>query len=267
MSNYAKISDAIHEFLEKRKALSSKKAVSGKEIKEHLDQRIEEGSLDVTLSDSTIVSYISTVANYDDDSRVQSGGPYGGYWLERLDEAPVAATTAASSETAKELQLYPLVEAWLGAKGYTSKDVSTGKKGGKWGNPDIVGVRRTELLGAVEIETVSCEVKLSNSYWEQFIFEAISHKRFCTRSWYCYRVADAKEPLPKGMDYYSERYRIGIVRIVLSEAELGDLSKLSDIDKLDRVVEVIPAVYEPVGLMEKKDLINRFNLSVSVTFD
>jgi hypothetical protein len=45
------------------------------------------------------------------------------------------------------------------------------KGGGRWGNPDIIGVSRTELMGVVEVDLASCEVKMQDRDSEQVIFE------------------------------------------------------------------------------------------------
>lgn len=224
-----------------------------------------------------MVSYLSKAANSDPTSRIRSGGPKGGYWVEPVEEAaPVEkeqdvqplSTGKGKAVQFYEKDLYPLVELWMEQRGFTAKDVSSVKSGGKWGNPDIIGAERTEVFGAIEIEMASCEVKLSSDSWEQVIFEAISHKRFANRSWYCYRTSLEASPLPKGMEYYAERYRVGVVQIELTDDELLSLKNGSaqPIDYLENVIERVPAIYDFVPLKEQRDLVDRTGLSMTLTF-
>jgi hypothetical protein len=136
------------------------------------------------------------------------------------------------------------------------------------GESDIIGAERVELFGAVEIDLASCEVKLGENNWEQVIFEAISHKRFANRSWFCYRVADEAQPLPNGMAYYAERYRAGVVQIVLSDGDLVLLKegKKAPLDYIENVIERVPELYDHVPLREQRDLVDRTGITLTVTF-
>ncbi len=267
---------AVEEFLKSSKSVGPLSSKSNKQIVEGVRSRIASGELQIDLTDGSMLSYLSYAANDDVDSRIVSGGPRRGYWIDTSEkqepeQKPVdeqIVEQGKNKEKISEKDLYPLTELWLESKGYTAKDMSNLKAGGKWGNPDIIGVDRVELFGAVEMEISSCEVKLSDAAWEQMIFEAISHKRFSNRSWFCYRVAGEAAPLPKGMEAYAERYRIGVVQIILSDKEVVDLkaSKAEPLDFLDRMVERVPAPYDPVSLREKRDLIDRTGVTISVSF-
>ena len=129
-------------------------------------------------------------------------------------------------------------------------------------------MRLVQTLGVTEIELASCEVKASSQNWEQFIFEAISHKRFCNRSWFCYRVS-TEEPLPKSMEYYAERYRVGIIQIVLSSEDIEALknNEANAENYLSSVQERQLAFYEHVALQEKKEMIERSHLELGVKFE
>jgi phosphoenolpyruvate carboxylase len=113
-------------------------------------------------------------------------------------------------------------------------------------------------------------VKLSEQNWEQFIFEAISHKRFSNRSWFAYRISQAGKPLPKAIEYYAERYKVGIIQILLNDEELVKLkSAKSDIveELVDRIHERVPALYEHVPLQEKADLFERAKILPTFSFE
>ena len=247
-------------------------SLSGREIAHHLEALMNEGRIE-RHPRNVIYSYLSRAANHDESSHIVSGGPHGGYSLEVVAETAEAAQGAASSTGAgtqpaayqpRESHLYPLIKAWLEASDYIAADVSALKTGGKWGNPDLLGVSRVEILGAAEIELVSVEAKVSETNWEQFIFEAVSHKRFANRSWYCYRTSTPYPALPKNMAYYAERYKVGIIQIHLSDHEMEALAKNPEgsAEYLDRVQERVRALYEPVPLQEKRAFLDRAGMAL-----
>jgi hypothetical protein len=109
-----------------------------------LRQRIKSGSLNVDVTDGTMLSYLSVAANNDPDSGIVSGGPRRGYWYDSGAKEPPEAKPVDEQKiapdkgkpvTVVEKDLYPLMELWLEQKAYTSKDMSTVKSGGRWGNP------------------------------------------------------------------------------------------------------------------------------------
>lgn len=274
---YNSIIAASQDFLRCTGALGPDNSKSNKEILSALKDKIKGGTLALDVTDGTMLAYLSWAANNDAGSTIVSGGPHGGYWLDPSARAPMEEKETDEQEvrkpeggeiTIQERDLYPLVELWLEQKGYRSKDMSNLKAGGRWGNPDIIGAHLVELFGATELELASCEIKLSIENWERVIFEAISHKRFSNRSWFCYRVSGADTPLPKGMEYYAERYRVGVVQVVLSDEDLIALNTESKLplDYIERVRERVPALYDPVPLREKRDLIDRTGITLTLKF-
>jgi hypothetical protein len=276
-TTYDAVIRAAEDFLKQTESTAPSSSKSNKQIINAIRERIGSGSLSMDVTDGTMLSYLSQAANNDSEGNIVSGGPRGGYWYDPKSRASFEEKTLDKTEispekgkpvTVVEKDLYPLMELWLEKKGYKSKDMSNLKSGGRWGNPDIIGAERVELFGAVSVDLASCEIKLSESNWEQVIFEAISHKRFANRSWFCYRVANEGEPLPKGMEYYAERYRVGVVQIVLSDKELIDLKKKekTPLDCIDQVFERVPALYDNVPLREQRDLVNRTGITLTITF-
>src|SRR4051812_41284873 len=199
-ATYVQIVKLAEEFLKSSGHTSQEKRIKSRDVVNAIQSEIAKKQLDLGVARGTIFSYISHAANNDDNSSIASGGPWGGYWI---DESESGETTPKPVEETQievehgkpvsfnERDLYPLLHLWLSAKDFIAKDISNLKSGGKWGNPDVVGVKRVDLFGSVEIEIASCEVKLSEANWEQFIFEAISHKRFSNRSWFAYRISQA----------------------------------------------------------------------------
>jgi hypothetical protein len=249
-------------------------AKSGPDIAAHLEGLMNEGVIE-RHPKTVIFSYLSRAANQDENSRLLSGGPHGGYSLELTEEPTDTGPEeihdnrgVSQSQTLNPIEkhLYPLITTWLQANGYISEDVSALKSGGQWGNPDILGVMRVEILGASEIELVSVEAKLSEVGWERFIFEAVSHKRFANRSWFCYRTSTPYPPLPKNMAYYAERYKVGIIQIHLSDAELEQLagSPSESAVYLERIQERVRALYEAVPLQEKRAFLSRAKMELNL---
>lgn len=275
-STYDTIVKAAETYLSETSSTGPESSKSNKAIISAIREKIRSGELTVDATDGTMLSYLSNAANNDPESAIISGGPRGGYWYDTsakqaADQKPIdeerIKPEKGAAVTVLEKDLYPLMELWLQQKGYRSKDMSSLKSGGRWGNPDIIGAERVELFGAVEVDLASCEVKLAEANWEQVIFEAISHKRFANRSWFCYRVG-GDQALPKGMAYYAERYRVGVVQIILSDEELLDLkaAKRTPLDFIENVVEKVPALYDYVPLREQREVIERTGITLTVTF-
>src|SRR5208337_5126578 len=199
-ATYKTIIEAVEKYLrDDTQSLGPDKSKSNKQIVRALKRKIHAGELKVDVADGTMLAYLSEAANDDGDSGIVSGGPHAGYWYDRSSKTSTEPKAVDEQEIAEqhgkkitinERDLYPLMELWLQTKGYAAKDMSSLKRGGRWGNPDIIGVERVELMGVVEVDLASCEVKMTDNGWEQIIFEAISHKRFSNRSWFCYRVSE-----------------------------------------------------------------------------
>ena len=274
---YVDFIDAVKKYLQSTESVSAKTGKSNKQVVQAIQNKITNGELTISLGEGSMLSYLSNAANQDLNSGIISGGVGVGYYLdvtpvEQIDAKPVDEKKVSSGKgkgtLIREKDLYSLMELWLNQKGYSAKDTSNLKSGGRWGNPDIIGVSRVDLFGAVEIDVASCEIKLAEEGWEQVIFEAISHKRFSNRSWFCYRIPFEGAPLPKSIEYYSERYRVGLVQIILTDDEIVELKKGSKapLDFIERVIERVPALYDHVPLGEQKDVIERAGITLTVTF-
>lgn len=270
--SYQEVVRAAEDFLQEHKGGPK----SSREIAAFIEQQMAEGKIE-THPRNVIYSYLSRAANHDEISKLNSGGPYGGYFIDFKGENEYRAPARVDqNEKENEIQdtqfknlekhLYPLVTAWLEASEYVSADVSSLRSGGLWGNPDILGISRMEILGVSEIEIVSVEVKLSDDNWERYIFEAISHKRFANRSWYCYRTTTPYPPLPKNMAYYAERYKVGIIQIYLTNEEMEKIANnpADSIAYLDRIQERVRALYEAVPLQEKRSFLTRAGMGLNI---
>nr|WP_166176682.1 hypothetical protein [Altererythrobacter segetis] len=70
------------------------------------------------------------------------------------------------------------------------------------------------------------------------------------------------------MEYYAERYRVGLVQIILSDQEVIELksAEKGPLDFIERVVERVPALYDHVPLREQKDVVERSGITLTMTF-
>lgn len=261
-SNYREYINAVREFLRKEKATNSHETRSNRTIVGAVKKQFSD-----VLAENTLYNYLSHAAKKDNKSGIVSQGPRRGYWL---DESAVRTAQRVESkqeeeETVdrrvrlrREAVLYQPVCKWLQEEGYKAQDVSDGRGGPKWSNPDVVGIRVTKNYGLTDIEIMSVEVKLAQANWRTDIFEAIAHKRFANRVYFCYPVTEGLDKLDDEIIRYSELYRVGIVQIFLEKAvftslvesqKRGDLPRIdvSDID-ISEVMDVkIPAPYDFVA--------------------
>ena len=258
-SNYREHIGAVRDFLRKEKSTNSQDTRSNRIIVEAIKNQF----LDV-LAENTLYNYLSHAAKKDNKSGIVSQGPRRGYWLD--DSAVKTAQRVESKQEEeetvdrrtrlrREAVLYHPVCKWLQEDGYKAQDVSEGRGGPKWSNPDVVGIRVTKNYGLTDIEIISVEVKVAQANWRTDIFEAIAHKRFANRVYFCYPVTDGLDKLDDEIIRYSELYRVGVVQIFLEKSAFsslvdsrikGDLPRIdvSDIDIFEMMEVKIPAPYD-----------------------
>jgi hypothetical protein len=254
--NYREYIGAVREYLRKEKATSSQHTRSNKAIVGALKTRFRE-----IFAESTLFNYLNYAAKKDNKSGIISEGPRRGYWF---DESAVRTAQQVESEqeeeeTAerrvrlrREAVLYRPVCEWLQDEGYKAQDVADVRGGPKWSNPDVVGIRVTKNYGLIDIELVSIEVKLVPANWRTDIFEAIAHKRFANRVYFCYPVTEGLDKLDEDIARYSELYRVGILQVYLDKktfSSLIDSRRKTDlpqigVSQIDLMDVKIPAPYD-----------------------
>ena len=123
-----------------------------------------------------------------------------------------------------------------------------GKSLGPWGNPDVVGIQTLDILGNWHVQTVSVEIKVNSQNWQRDIFEAVSHRRYFDRSYFCYPVLANNRQISEEMKDYAELYSVGVLLIELADSEIPKLNQGQDLDENNlSVTEVCPAPYSPVS--------------------
>jgi len=179
-------------------------------------------------------------------------------------EQPVVETQPDLAQLAvrvqREKRLYSILVNWLHSWEFQAEDTSQRKRGGPWGNPDVVGIRTHEGLGStLHIELASIEAKISEADWRRVFFEAVSHKRFADRTYFAFAYGSdhptiAKLPELEQLREYGEKFRVGIL-VVFMEPALhqvllgGQAAQIQEITlDMVRIEEVWPAVHDPVPL-------------------
>jgi hypothetical protein len=214
------------------------------------------------ISESTFVIYLNRAPTI--DQQIVSLGTARGYYLDQTgqttvieesvtsatpesDDADTPLAPESSGRLQRELKLYPHVANWLAANGYRARVVAQGRALGPWGNPDVVGIQTLDLLGFWHAQTISIEVKLSSQNWARDIFEAISHRRYFDRSYFCYPVPANNRQISEEMKDYAELYEIGILLMEMAPSEFVKLNKAQDLDENNiSVTEVCPAPFHLV---------------------
>jgi hypothetical protein len=99
---YDTIIKAVEQFLKDAGSVGPDKSKSTREVVSALRSKIEAGELDVKVSDTTMINYISEAANKDDDSAIVTGGPRGGYWYDLTAKVPPAPKPVDEHEIVQE---------------------------------------------------------------------------------------------------------------------------------------------------------------------
>jgi len=214
------------------------------------------------ISDGTFYVYMSQAPAY--SNSIISRGVWRGYYYQEMpnvadealhdaelggDEGEVA-NCESRTYVAREQKLYEPVKDWLKANGFKAQVVASGRQLGPWGNPDVVGIQVTDVLGHVNISMVSVETKIQSKNWQRDIFQSISHKRYFDRCYFCFPVLADNRAIEEEMKDCAEIYGIGIVLIEMPENELRKLSQAQNAElNLEQlsITEVCPAPYSPVS--------------------
>lgn len=145
-------------------------------------------------------------------------------------------------ESTDESTLYPLFQNWLTVKGFVSRVVAGNKKNGKWGNPDVFGIKAFDMLGRNVCEFISVECKRSMSQWKYWIFEAVSHTRFCDRSYFAFPCpVDEIPKKSRELIQYAEYFGVGILLVGMDRAEYEKYVKGGNLPEDPEIVELYPA--------------------------
>lgn len=259
--------------LNEMRAISSENPKSGKEIFEEASKKFP--TVDVPWN--TFKQYLSrSVRN--PHSQINSLGRRGYYLSEAakaLDQASADPFDEPQSRVdegrrKKEMLLYPVLLNWLIEQEYRAGITATARTNGWWGNPDVTGIICDEFFGKLTLEVATIEVKLSEKAWKQWIFEAISHRRFANRSYFAFAYpSELIKKLDSELRYFSELYHIGVLVIGMDQSKFNDLqagrlTEPIEDDDVD-IIELYSAPYTQVQPRFQKEYLQ--SLKITSTID
>jgi hypothetical protein len=190
---------------------------------------LKHGDFVPEIPENTFIVNLSKISS-EQGARINCPGRRQGYYLEQLvqsiekieenakieseNEEKAIADDYRIKSLIQERTLYPILKSWLFEKDFDRvADVSGYKSNGKWGNPDLVGLKIEDIYGSPEVEITTIEVKLTDDNWEQWIFESIAHTRFSNRSYFAFLYP---ENLLNKLDstdikLYAEHFKVGVL--------------------------------------------------------
>jgi len=218
--------------------ISEKKKISANKIIEKYNKLRGECALIPRLEDSTLRMYISRASN-DPQSKIYKNPQTQGYFY---NENVVVKTTSSSDDsiianTYSESDFYPIFLKWLAYSCSRVEDIHTEKKQKLWGNPDLIGITISDIVGVTQIDITTLEVKKNLSDWRKNIFEAVSHTRFVHKSYFafvCTQIEFAKERAE--MIQHAMQFGIGLLVLFRPER-----SKDKRWMKPEKIEEILPA--------------------------
>jgi hypothetical protein len=230
-----------------------------RQTREQVLNKVKAAGLPIEVSDGTFKNYLGKVANTLDSPITSTGRKRGGGFY--ISPASAATATAFSvqaidqvepvnekARVEKEKLLYPVLAQWLMQKNYRAKDISAVRALGKWGNPDVAGIQIHDHFGSIELEVATIEAKVSIQDWRQYIFEAISHRRYANRAYYAFAVPeDSAEKESDEIRYYSEKFGVGVLAIEISNELYESLLKGTHQEPISEDDAEVREVYSPAN--------------------
>lgn len=251
--------------LEALGATAPDKAVSTKTIIDAYRKLRKENADVVEINENSFGVYLSPIS-HSESSAICCEGRKKGYYLALTAPATPAPQTNTTTNTSlkqpggsqlQESDLYPIFKAWLTTKGYCAQTVANKRGQGKWQNTDIIGIRDTEIIGTLDIEIASIEVKLSKQGWETQIFEAVAHKMFANRAYFAFMCKEDEVDKVDDMKLYAEKFGIGILALAVDSASWDKPKKILTCP----IREIVPAPYDTTFTIKKKEFLDAMGIT------
>lgn len=207
-----------------------------------------------------------------------SKGINGGYFYQEeitLQQPDNSTSILAESKSEKkkydqiERRLWAPVARWLlthKRPTLVSSKIADSKKGGIWGNPDVVGLAPLDRMGFFDVEITSIEVKPTLSRWQYFFFEAVAHQRFAEKSYFAFYEENEEKHKIDDLKLYAEKYGVGLLHLDITAEHFGQLAEWDKLDGTTRdnivsgFVEIMPAPYSHVELALKCDFLENLGI-------
>ncbi len=259
MNLLEKVDYLARQVLDKAKATSTEKALSGKDV---YAKAMAAFPKEKSLAVNTFQQYLSKLVR-ERSSSINCQGRKQGYYLsqaakdllgEGVDPGVADEEPAEAKRREKERLLYPVLLNWLIEQDYRAAITSTGRANGWWGNPDIAGIICDQAFGGFTLEVATIEVKLSEKGWRQWVFEAVSHRRFANRSYFAIaHPAELIKKLDTELRYFSELYKIGVIVVAMDKKQFDDL-QAGRLTKpiLDHEVDIVELYSAPFSQVQPR---------------
>lgn len=262
-----KVDKVATTILQSNDATSPERALQTAEIIEHYREMQEQDNEIVNINANSFATTLSFLA-HDSESQILCDGRKQGYYVKPQCECVGSAEDADAEngtednteknadtqyctgikKTVLEKDLYESFKNWLRMKGYYAQNVANKRAMDKWQNTDIVGIKDTYILDLPHIEIAAIEVKRSKSNWHVDIFEAVAHKMFAHRVYFAFLCTENEVDKIGEMAQYAERYKIGILALVVPEEYEDIESALNSA----YVREIVPAPYDAPSIEMQK---------------
>jgi hypothetical protein len=263
---YSEALSIATESLKKLKAVNFENKKGADEIYDYIKKNNPSFVKEMPLQNFRV--YLSAFIR-DDNSEIVKEGGKNGYYLKIAEED--ISEEGKKPKASIEKKLYPILEQWLQQKGYRTKDTSNMKIMGKWGNPDITGIKIDQYLQNTEIEITTIEVKPTFDNFHQLFFEAVSHRRWANRVYFAF--AAPSEFLQKDNEelrYFSELFHVGIVVISMEyviyrkflkgQIDLDEESSTLNSESSYEIYEMSSTLYESKQLKWQKQFLEALGI-------
>ena len=205
------------------------------------------------IAKNTFLVYLSKAAGIA-GTDIYCNGRKQGYYTKKEEQIESVNDSTGGKTEVGESALYQLFKDWLDKKGYNSKVTSDQKKNGAWGNPDVVGIRVSEILHQRSIEVVTIECKKTSDGWQKWMFEAVAHKRFSNRAYFAF--AQSEDVLPKTTESLfrdAEYFGVGILVLKMEDSAFQSFRRTGKLgSKQFEIVELYPAPLSTPQLSARK---------------
>lgn len=251
--------------LQQKKALSAEKKMSTNEILNAYKKLQKEHTDVVSIPENTLANYLSLIAR-NENYPIRCLGRKQGYFIDNMhpslkedlnyDIPEEPQNILLNVTNIKESDLYPFLVTWLNTEGVDkAKDISGKKAMGKWGNPDIVGLKTLDVFKTTYIEITTIEVKRDFYNWRHDIFEAIAHTMFSNRSYYAFACKES-DIIDRAMITYAQKFNIGILALIVPDSLWNKPLSMEDIEF--RVINPAPAQTPNKNI--QKDFLNSLGI-------
>lgn len=144
-------------------------------------------------------------------------------------------------------------------------DTSNLRANGKWGKPDLVGLKIEDIYGRPYVEITSIEVKLMEENWEQWFFEAVAHTRFANRSYFSFLYPENLFNKLDSTDIklYAEHFEVGILIVEISGQDYIKIKEKKSV-KIDpenlRIIEYHHAPHTETHIKFRKKFLQALDI-------